>query len=239
MKKPPKKTARTVDPRGKKKARGGAAGAAVVRPAPRPAMPTLADYNPALVPCDGPTRRARGKMLAKYLCRIGEATLSAEPDPYEARELRRQEAEDVVIRELFAAALRLPDPWRAALIIEAKTCKDAYSELGARLAAAFAGDDGEGEALAFCRAREAVAAHGGEKNARLAAMLFAHRHKLAFGCCPTRAAVRQWLVRGNLLRSEDAQKDSSRRRHEARDFFTGPILGGLPRGKPGRTKRAP
>ena len=238
MKNGAKKKARTVDPRGKKKGRGGAASAAVVRLSPRPSMPTLADYNPAPVPCDGPTRRARGKMLAKYFCRIGEAILSAEPDPYEARELRRQEDEDTVIRELFAAALRLKDPWRAALIIEAKTCKDAFSELGARLAAAFAGDDGE-EALAFCRAREAVAAHGGEKNARLAAMLFAHRHNLAFGCYPTRAAVRQWLVRGNLLRFEDAQKDSSRRRHEARDFFTGPILGELPRGKPGRTKRAP
>ena len=123
--------------------------------------------------------------------------------------------------------------WRIALCVEAKHDEEAWKELAWWLATAAAEANAE-ELDAFRRAATVIRKTeeaGPFCERRLLALLFVLRCCTERDILPAQASVRSFLAAAKIPLPP--------RRHEAERLFTGPVLGELPKGKPGRPGKSP
>lgn len=202
-----------------------AAGAENIRimPAKREPLPTRTDFDHGYIPLDGKQRRARRGLLRQW---------AMTPDPLIAERLRWQENVEIPFREVIVSIYGKGSGWREAVLVEAKHDPHAREELGLWLGSvASNGDQEEFSAFAKAISKLALVNEAGAINRkRLVAILFILRCWTEKRGLPTQAKVRE------VLKSAGFETEGYTRNNEARTFFTGPILGTLPKAKAGRKK---
>lgn len=183
------------------------------------------DFNREYVPIDSIQRRARLGLLRQW---------DLTRDAFVASHLRWQEDVEVPHREAVVAIYGKGAGWREAAIVQAKHDAEIREELGAWLGAvAASGNQDEFSAFAAAMKRVCLCDETGPTNRkRLMAILFVLRCWTKRNGLPTQAGVR------DFLKQKGFETEGDTRKNEARDFFTGPILGTLPKAKAGRRKLA-
>ena len=165
-----------------------------------------------------------------------------ELDPAALAEMRYQQEEEIPYLKALRATFGKGADWRVAICLEAKRDQQVRNELAWWLAKAVV----EGDADELMRFQQAVKTikqiekTAPVNRAKALAILFVLRYRMKRetwapwpALLPTEAQVRQYLIRAGSLRPSEGRKN------EARDIFNGPILGTLPKGKPGRKPKSP
>ena len=194
-----------------------------VMPAKQKAMPTRTDFDHAYIPLDAMQRRARRGLLRQW---------AMTPDPFIAETLRWQENIEIPTREAVVAMYGKGAGWRDTMLVAAKHDPQAREELALWLGTV-ASNGNQDEFAAFGKAMSRVGfvdEMGAINRKRLVAILFVLRCWTEKQGLPTQAQVRE------VLKSAGFETEGDTRKNEARDFFTGPILGTLPKAKAGPKK---
>lgn len=208
------------------------AGILPIRPTPSAQEPKGENiaFDRDYIPLDGIHRRARKGLVWQW---------AQTKDSFVAEVLKRQEDIEIPYREAIAGVFGKKGGWREAMIIEARHDERCREELGQWLSRCAM--SGESEELdAFSKAVESVsrAEELGPVNRKfVCGLLFVLRCQIETGCLPPQNKVRQYLKKIGFVVEETKEWNSTEpRKNEARDLFKGPIMGNLPKGKPGRPR---
>ena len=187
-------------------------------------------FNAAYIPLSGIQRRRRRELIQRLL-QLQSRGLSA---PMLSAEMRHQEEQEIPYVELLAAIFGKGADWRIATCLEAEHDPRVRNELAWWLSKAAIEGDAD-ELMRFQQAVKTIKAieeTAPAKRPKALALLFVLRRWFESQGLPTEAQVRQFLIRAGIPLSSEGRKN------EARDIFNGPILGTLPKGKPGRKPSA-
>jgi len=202
-------------------------------------IPTPTDFDADFFPIDGPSRRARRKMLAQMCFQINGKKYMRAADPFEAKLFRQQEQRGNSDIEALRALLGKRANWKTSLCFEAMNARftrdDAANEVGWLLASAVARGDAA-EILEFHNAVEAVkeylASNTPDNLARFIVTLYGIRQENLNGKLPSRADAKKHLE--DMGELPDSLKRGNRGSNDGR-FFSGPYLSKFPCGRPWAT----
>ena len=196
-----------------------------VKPMTRKPLPS-GEFDRSYIPLLAAERRARRISIEQW-CFTHDVFVGAGLRKQEQREIPYME----VLHAMFGKAAQ-GNEWRLMLCWEAKFDDEAKQELASWLADAATRPRFD-ELTRFADCAKQVADFketGPASRAKLNALLFVLAFESKHGRRPTQRATRDHLIATGIQKAED-------RGNEARDVFNGPILGDLPKARPGRPKK--
>ena len=208
------------------------------------AIPTSRNFDWDCVPVYNPTRRARRGMVRDLIICSEDKLFYIKPDPFMVQEFKRQEAEDLIHRQLLVDAFGKKANWRDSLIHGARSnrldkAEEDKAELASLMAdAAVNGNQRELHEFLSATKRVQLAIKKSTKHkskfsfSRWVATVFALRIRELEKRMPTRAEVEHYLKKEGLpvppSRTAKRQETGS----NSQRLFVGPFLSQIPKAKP-------